>query len=144
MLKQINKIINIPFKISDTFPLECMIASVNLKSLSTAYEISNGRIASSRYDFSLELNMPIELTTLTKFDNESRNSKRTFTKLGFRPWPNNESVLRCRTKRITFVKFYLNSNEFFVFACKTGLDINMSGSKIKFTMNMRLWNKVFV
>ena len=34
-----------------------------------------------------------------------------------------------------FVKFYLNSNEFFVFACKTG-------SEIKFTMNKRLLNKV--
>ena len=43
-----------------------------------------------------------------------------------------------------FVKFYLNSKKFFVFACKTGLDINMSGSEIKFTMNKRLLNKVFV
>ena len=41
------------------------------------------------------------------------------------------------------VKFYLNSKEFFVFACKTGLDTNMSGSEIKLTMNKRLLNKVF-
>ena len=43
-----------------------------------------------------------------------------------------------------FVKFYLNFKEFFVLACKTELDINMSGSKIKFTVNKRLLNKVFV
>ena len=43
-----------------------------------------------------------------------------------------------------FLKFYLNSKKFFVFACKTGLNINMSGSKIKFTMNKRRLNKVFV
>ena len=43
-----------------------------------------------------------------------------------------------------FVKFYLNSKEFFVFACKTGLDFSMSGSEIKFTMNKRLLNKVLV
>ena len=36
------------------------------------------------------------------------------------------------------VKFFLNSKEFFDFACKTELKINMSGSEIKFTMNKRL------
>ena len=43
-----------------------------------------------------------------------------------------------------FVKFYLNFNELFDFACNTGLDINMFGSEIKFTMYKRLLNKVFV
>ena len=36
------------------------------------------------------------------------------------------------------VKFYLNSKEFFEFVCKTGLDVNMSGSEIMFTMHKSL------
>ena len=43
-----------------------------------------------------------------------------------------------------FVKFYLTSKELFVIAGKTGLDINMYGREIKFTMNKKLLNKVFV
>ena len=35
-------------------------------------------------------------------------------------------------------KFYIKSKEFFNFACKTGLDINISGSEIKFTMHKTL------
>ena len=40
-----------------------------------------------------------------------------------------------------FVKFSLNFKEFFDFACKTGLNMNMSGSEITFTMHKRLLNK---
>ena len=59
----------------------------------------------NRYDFGLDLNMPIELALLTKYNSEfkncqSCNGKQFFPKLGLHP-QNNKYVPSCRIKSIT-------------------------------------------